>query len=89
MRSWLTALTALVIFAYPLAVFFGINKFGLQTVGVALAAIFALRIFSGSQAKIKELKQLAWISGSAGIVLLTLGVLFKEHGWLTYYPVVV
>ncbi|MBW3696326.1 DNA gyrase subunit B [Vibrio sp. T187] len=89
MRRLLAALSALVLVAYPLAVYFGINRFGLQTVGLLLAAIFAVRIFAGSQAKIKELKQLAWISGSAGILLLLLGVTFKQHGWLTYYPVVV
>ncbi|TKF22695.1 DNA gyrase subunit B [Vibrio genomosp. F6] len=89
MPKWLTALSALVIFTYPLAVYFGINKFGLQAVGLLLGIIFLIRIFTGSQAKIKELKHLAWISGSAGIVLLVLGIMFKQHGWLTFYPVVV
>jgi len=89
MRAVLAALSALILFAYPLAVYFGINKFGIQSVGIMLVVIFAVRIFSSSQAKIKELKQLAWISGIAGIILLSLGMLFKQHGWLTYYPVVV
>ncbi len=89
MRPLLTLLSAIILFTYPIAVYFGLNKFGLQTVGIVLAAIFAVRIFTGGQAKIKELKHLAWISGSAGIVLLALGLTFKQHGWLTYYPVIV
>ncbi|CDT21849.1 MULTISPECIES: septation protein IspZ [Vibrio] len=89
MRPLLTLLSAIILFTYPIAVYFGLNKFGLQTVGIVLAAIFAVRIFTGGQAKIKELKHLAWISGSAGIVLLALGLAFKQHGWLTYYPVIV
>lgn len=89
MRPLLTLLSAIILFTYPIAVYFGLNKFGLQTVGIVLAVIFAVRIFTGDQAKIKELKHLAWSSGSAGIVLLTLGLTFKQHGWLTYYPVIV
>ncbi|MFA0567748.1 MAG: septation protein IspZ [Vibrio gallaecicus] len=89
MRSVLTALSAIILFTYPIAVYFGLNKFGLQAVGLVLVVMFVLRIATGSQAKIKELKHLAWISGCAGIALLSLGILFKQHGWLTFYPVIV
>lgn len=89
MRSLLTLLSALIIFSYPIAVYFGLNKFGLQAIGGVLAAVFLVRIVTGGQAKIKELKHLAWVSGCAGLVLLLLGIMFKQHGWLTYYPVIV
>ncbi|AQP35825.1 septation protein IspZ [Vibrio anguillarum] len=89
MRRLLTILSAIVLLTYPLAVYFGINQFGLQAIGGFLAAIFALRILSGWQAKLQELKQLAWISGFVGITLVTLGMLFQQHGWLLFYPVVV
>lgn len=89
MRPLLTLLSALIIFSYPIAVYFGLNKFGLQAVGGVLATVFLVRIVTGGQAKIKELKHLAWVSGGAGLLLLLLGMIFKQHGWLTYYPVVV
>ncbi len=51
MRRLLTIFSAIVLLTYPLAVYFGINQFGLQAIGGFLAAIFALRIpkyrFSG------------------------------------------
>ncbi|MDE1221387.1 hypothetical protein L9W97_09625 [Vibrio aestuarianus] len=89
MRQLLTVLSAIVLLAYPFAVYLGINEFGLQTVGILLACIFGLRIVAGQQAKIQELKQLAWISGLIGLTLAILGIVFKQHGWLLFYPVVV
>ncbi|MGD8173803.1 septation protein IspZ [Vibrio sp. TRT 21S02] len=89
MRQLLTALSAIVLLAYPFAVYFGIDKFGLTVIGGLLVAVFLLRIVSASQAKLRELKQLAWISGVTGLVLTALGIWFKQHGWLTFYPVVV
>ncbi len=77
----------IILFTYPIAVYFGLNKFGLQTIGIVLAIIFAVRILPAARQKSKRLKHLAWISGSAGIVLLTLGFSASSAGWLTYYPV--
>ncbi|MCF4172707.1 hypothetical protein [Vibrio sp. McD22-P3] len=89
MRALLTILSAIVIFAYPFAVYFGAERFGLQAISLILITVFVVRIVSSKQAKFKELKQLAWISGLTGITLSVLGALFKQHGWLTFYPVVV
>lgn len=89
MRQLLTALSAIVLFAYPFAVYFGIDKFGLSVMALMLITMFVIRILAAGQAKLKALRQLGWISGLTGIMLITLGVLFKQHGWLTFYPVVV
>ncbi|EGQ7851964.1 COG4648 family protein [Vibrio vulnificus] len=89
MRTLLTVLSAIVLLTYPFAVYFGIDKLGLEVVALLLGIVFLLRIFSGHQAKLKEFKQLAVISGVIGVVLVTLGAIFKQQGWLTFYPVVV
>ncbi|WP_299019769.1 hypothetical protein [uncultured Photobacterium sp.] len=85
----LTALSAIVLLAYPFAVFFGLSKWGLGTVAGILAVLFLIRLVAGGQARLKELKYIAWISGGAGITLTLLGTLFRQQGWLTFYPVIV
>ncbi|MGV2986803.1 hypothetical protein ACE1OE_04090 [Vibrio sp. E150_011] len=89
MRALLTALSALVILAYPFAVYFGVERFGIQAISGVLVSVFVIRILSSNKVKLKEFKHLAWVSGLTGITLSVLGVLFKQHGWLTFYPVVV
>ncbi|GLO61994.1 hypothetical protein MACH09_25020 [Vibrio sp. MACH09] len=89
MRQLLTLLSAIVLIGYPFAIYFGIDKFGLEIVGGFLIAAFVIRIITGSKAQLKELKQLAWVSGSVGIMLALLGAWFKQNSWLTFYPVAV
>ncbi|MCK6264365.1 hypothetical protein KP803_13875 [Vibrio sp. ZSDE26] len=89
MGKLLTALSAITLLAYPFAVYFGIEQFGIQIIGLILIALFAIRIVSASKAKLKELKQLAWITGITGVCLTMFGLLFKQYGWLTFYPVIV
>jgi len=89
MRQLLTALSAIVLLAYPFAVYYGIDKFGLSIMGILLAVLFVLRIFTASKTKLKEFKQLAIISGLIGITLIVLGILFRSKGWLLFYPVAV
>ncbi|WP_165311752.1 hypothetical protein [Vibrio ziniensis] len=89
MRHLLTGLSVVVLLAYPFAIYFGIEKFGLSILGGILAVFFVLRIFTAGQTKLKEFKQLAIISGLVGITLIVLGVLFRSNGWLLFYPVVV
>lgn len=89
MRQLLTALSAVVLIAYPFAVYFGIDNFGLSMVGILLIAALAARLFVVQRSKLKELKQVAQISAVTGIVLVALGIVFKQHGWLTFYPVIV
>ncbi|MBD0785247.1 hypothetical protein HUO09_02780 [Vibrio sp. Y2-5] len=89
MRHLLTGLSAIVLLAYPFAIYFGIDKFGLGILGAVLAVFFVLRIFTASRTKLKEFKQLAIISGLIGITLIVLGILFRSKGWLLFYPVAV
>ncbi len=89
MRQLLTILSAIVLLAYPFAVYYGIDKFGLSIMGILLAVFFVLRIFTASKTKLKEFKQLAITSGLIGITLIILGVIFRSEGWLLFYPVAV
>ncbi|ADT86697.1 hypothetical protein [Vibrio furnissii] len=89
MRQLLTALSAIVLLAYPFAVYYGIDKFGLSVIGLLLAVMFALRIITANRTKLKEFKQLAAMSGLIGITLIVLGMVFRQEGWLMFYPVAV
>ncbi|MFC1237666.1 hypothetical protein AACW90_22165 [Vibrio sp. F74] len=89
MMKLLTILSAILLLTYPFAVYFGIDKLGIEAIAVVLILLFLIRILAGSKSKFKELKYLAWITGGIGITLLSLGALLNQQGWLTYYPVVV
>ncbi|MFL0815344.1 COG4648 family protein [Vibrio parahaemolyticus] len=89
MRQLLTGLSAIVLFAYPFAVYFGMDKFGLNLVGGLLIAALLLRLFVANKTPLKEFKFLALTTGAVGILLVALGMVFKQHGWLKFYPVVV
>ncbi|WED28411.1 hypothetical protein L3V77_12985 [Vibrio sp. DW001] len=89
MMKLLAILSAILLLTYPFAVYFGIDKLGIEAIAVVLILLFLIRILAGSKSKLKELKYLAWITGGIGIVLLSLGALLNQQGWLTYYPVVV
>jgi uncharacterized membrane protein len=86
---WLTILSAIALLAYPLAVYYGLSRWGLGVVAGLLVVLFLLRIIAGNQTRLPELKYIAWLSGGAGIVLALLGSLFKQEGWFTFYPVIV
>ncbi|MCF1427581.1 MAG: hypothetical protein LPD71_06330 [Shewanella sp.] len=87
--SWLTLVSVLVLLAYPLAIYFGLQHLDIGMLAVLMAGIFLLRIVAGKQARLAELRTLAWISGTAGLLLMGLGYLFHKQAWLTFYPVVV
>ena len=89
MRQLLTVLSAVVLLAYPFAVYFGIEQYGLSMVGILLIAALGIRLFSVQRSQLKELKYVARISAITGISLVALGMAFKQYGWLTFYPVVV
>ncbi len=89
MRTLLTTLSAIVLLAYPFAVYFGIDKFGFETIAALLGGLFVIRILFGSNAKLKVLKYLTMLSGTVGLSLVLLGWFFRQHGLLMYYPVVV
>lgn len=85
----LTALSALVLLAYPFAVYYGLNEWGIGSVAGVLALLFILRVVGGNQTRLRELKYIAWLSGGAGIALTLLAFAFKSSDWFTYYPVIV
>lgn len=89
MRQLLTILSALVLLAYPFAVYFGIDRYGLSMVGIVLIAALGMRLLSVQRSQLQELKYVAQVSAITGISLVGFGMLFKQHGWLTFYPVIV
>lgn len=88
MQFFLQGLSALVLLAYPFAVYLGVERFGLPCVALLLLTALGLRVIS-VRGRSRELKYMAVISGFVGMTLIALSLLFKEYGWLTFYPVVV
>ncbi len=82
-------LAAIALLAYPFAVYYGLNNYGMSSVAMVLVLLFILRIFVGSSVPLKELKYVAWITGVSGVLLTLLGMIFKDEGWFTFYPVIV
>lgn len=89
MRQLLTVLSAVVLLAYPFAIYFGIERFGISLVGIVLIVALGVRLFSVQRTQLRELKSVVQISAITGISLVGLSILFKQHGWMTFYPVVV
>lgn len=85
----LTILAAIVLLAYPFAIYYGLSQWGIGAVAGLLGFLFILRIVGGNQTRLRELKYIAWLSGFAGITLTTLAYLFNNSNWFTYYPVIV
>ncbi|WP_028022970.1 COG4648 family protein [Enterovibrio calviensis] len=85
----LTVLAGLLLLAYPLAVYTGLSNFGMAPLALVLVILFGFRIASGHLANRGPLKHLAVVTGAIGIVLVSLGYLFRQHDWLLFYPVAV
>ncbi len=85
----LTILSAIVLLAYPFAVYYGLNQWGVGTVAGVLGVLFVLRIIGGNKTRLRELKYITWVSGAMGLVLVLLASVFKDTSWFTYYPVIV
>jgi uncharacterized membrane protein len=84
-----TILSAIVLLAYPFAIFYGLNKYGINVLAGCLLVLFILRVIGGNQTRLNELKYIAWLSGGAGLILTILALVLKNSSWFTYYPVVV
>lgn len=85
----LTLLSATILLAYPFAVYYGLNQWGVTTVAGVVGVLFILRIIGANNTRLRELKYIALISGAMGIVLTLLALFFKDTRWFTYYPVIV
>jgi len=85
----LTLLSAMVLLAYPLAVYYGLSQWGMGALAGLLVILFVLRIIGGNQTRLRELKYIAWLSGAAGILLTALALIFNNSSWFRYYPVIV
>ena len=85
----ITILSALVLLAYPFAVYYGLSQWGIGAVAGILGLLFVLRVIAGNKTRLRELKYIAWLSGFAGIVLTVFAFGFKNSDWFTYYPVIV
>jgi len=85
----ITILSAMMLLAYPFSVYYGLDRWGVTTVACFLVILFILRVVGGNQSRLYELKYIAWLSGTAGIILTSLAFVFKSSHWFTYYPVVV
>lgn len=68
MRQLLTILSAVVLLAYPFAVYFGIEKYGFSLVGILLIAALGVRLLSVQRSQLKELKYVAQISANRNLL---------------------
>ena len=85
----LALLTAIALLAYPFAIYYGLNKWGIGGVAIILGVFFLLRVFGANKTRLRELKYIAWLSGGAGLTLTLLALVFQNSSWFTYYPVIV
>lgn len=85
----LAILSAIVLLAYPFAVYYGLSQWGVGTVAGVLGGIFLLRIVGGSHIRLRELRYIVWASGLMGGTLTAIALFFKDSSWFTYYPVCV
>ena len=84
MRLFLQIVTSLVVFAYPLAVYFGLHYLPVGTVALVLCAVLLLCLLLQKQ-KLKALLLPILI----GIGLTAGSFIAKEHALLLFYPVVI
>jgi uncharacterized membrane protein len=83
----LQAVTWLALLLYPLAVWFGLTRWGAAILAPLLVAIFTLRLLA-LPGRLQQLwlgKGLAWV----GILLALASWALKQTHWLLYYPVLV
>jgi len=85
----LLVVAGLLLLAYPFAVFYGLNQWGIGGVATLLGALFLLRVVGGNKTRLRELKFIAVMSGGVGITLTLLAFVFNNSNWFTYYPVIV
>ncbi|AHF90658.1 DNA gyrase subunit B [Opitutaceae bacterium TAV5] len=86
MRRPLDILTALALILYPVAVYAGLNAWGVGTLAPLLLAMFVLRLLR-SRPKAPVFFPVAALLALAGGLLALLSWTLKQSGWLLWYPV--
>ncbi|MGL5667506.1 MAG: hypothetical protein ACRDD9_15400, partial [Shewanella sp.] len=84
MRVLLQVLTALVLIAYPVAVYLGLNYLPAGTIALVLCLLLVMRLMLQKQ-KVKTLV----LPLLVGIALTAGSFVAKRSDWLLYYPVVI
>lgn len=80
--------TVIALTAYPLAVWFGLSRWGMQVLAPILLLMFTLRLFA-VRSKIKQQLWLGKALALAGIILSLASWGLGKAQWLLFYPVVV
>jgi uncharacterized membrane protein len=84
----LQAATWLILVLYPLAVWFGLNRWGTTILAPLLVVVFTLRLFLLRG----RLRQQVWLGKALAVVGILLALVswgLKQTHWLLYYPVLV
>jgi uncharacterized membrane protein len=81
MKPALKAVIALLFLVYPLAVYFGLARFGVGPVAWLLVALAVLRL------TLARKERSLWLVAVLALLLGTGGALTKNSDWLRYYPV--
>ncbi|MFW5386956.1 hypothetical protein [Yersinia sp. 2542 StPb PI] len=84
----LKILTVIALTAYPLAVWFGLSRWGMQVLAPILLLMFTLRLVT-VRSKIKQQLWLGKALALAGIILSLASWGLGKAQWLLFYPVVV
>lgn len=85
---FLKVVSAIVLFIYPFAIYFGLTHWGIQAIAPLLFALFFCRLLF-TKAKIQQLSWLIKAIACVGILLVSASWLLKQTQWLLYYPVAV
>lgn len=88
MRRVLPVFSALLLLAYPFAVFFGLRHWGLTGLAPLLLALFSLRLLQ-RRPPVRLLAVSSALAALVGITLVLLAWLFRQNNWLLFYPVAV
>lgn len=84
----LKVFTVIALTAYPLAVWFGLTRWGMQVLAPILLLMFTLRLFVVRN----QIKQQLWLGKAlalTGIILSLASWGLGQAQWLLFYPVVV
>ncbi|MFM4647985.1 COG4648 family protein [Aeromonas bivalvium] len=88
MMRLLSLLAGGLLLAYPLAVYWGLTRWGGSALLVLLLVTFALRLLPGA-APVREWLLLGRLLACIGLLLTALSALFSAQHWLLYYPLAV